>query len=40
MKKAKTIDIWYLLETALRRGFWGMVFLAALLIVIGGGVTI
>lgn len=40
MKRAKTIDILDLLADGLRRGFWGMVFLAALLIVIGGGVTI
>ena len=40
MKRAKTIDIGYLLENALRRGFWGAVFLAALLILITGNVTI
>lgn len=33
-------DIGYLLEDALRRGFWGCVFLAALLILAGGGLTL
>ena len=40
MKMATAIDIGYLLENALRRGFWAAVFLAALLILITGQVTI
>lgn len=33
-------DIGYLLEDAIRRGVWGCVFLAALLILAGGGLTL
>ena len=40
MKRARKIDILDLLADGLRRGFWCAVFLAALLIVIGGGVTL
>ena len=40
MKRAKKVDILDLLADAFRRGFWGAVFLAALLILITGNVTI
>lgn len=33
-------DIGYLLEDALRRGAWAAVFLAAVLILAGGGLTL
>lgn len=33
-------DIGWLLEDALRRGVWGVVFLAAVLILAGGGLTL
>lgn len=33
-------DIGYLLEDALRRGAWAAVFLAALLVLAGGGLTL
>lgn len=33
-------DIGYLIEDALRRGAWAAVFLAALLVLAGGGLTL
>lgn len=40
MKRAKAIDILDLLADAFRRGFWWAIGLAAMLIIIGGGITL
>ena len=38
--KRKYYDVGYLLADALRRGFWGCIFLAALFLVVSGAVTL